>query len=272
MITASPSTSCCRPTTTALGGWVRASTSCTATRAMTGTAAPQGNQPTRTPTSASPTAPTWARSWGHRRCGSALGPTQLEADERQRRDGPSHDHEPGARGQGRGFAGRQHDGRRHRADPDGAGQLGDQAAAAAAHVEPQLDGDQRNGRDERDPERPGRGRGRGGEEADEQRQLGGGDARGDARAGQRSTSPAIHEHQLGRRASHERDHRRPADGQPGDARGDDQPEQHRFEGQPPAAMLCGQGDAPPDRTRSGRLGGSRDERRRPGPSNTSSHS
>ena len=53
------------------------------------------------------------------------------------------------------MTGGEHDDGGGRGHADGTGQLGDEAAAAGAGVEPQLDTDERCGRDDRPPERVG---------------------------------------------------------------------------------------------------------------------
>ena len=249
MTTARPRTSCCPPTITALGGWVRASTNCT--HGQAGERAGGG-----------PREPPDCDTGPGQRDGTRLSqvlrpspvrlvphPSQLEAHERYGRDGPGRDHQPrGGRHGGRAGVGHD-DGGRDRADADRARQLRGQPAAAAAHVEPQLDADEGNRQGERDPERTRRRPGGDHEESHDDGELGDRDARGKVGSGQGPMPPTVDQHHLGRRPGEECHHGGRTDAETGEAGRDQQAEQHRFEGEPPPTMFGGQGHRPPRRTR-----------------------
>ena len=78
----------------------------------------------------------------------------LRADERDRGQRPRRQHRPHRDSQTGRFAAGEDDGGRGGGDADGTAQLGDEAATAAAHVEPELDGEEWGGDRERDEPGP----------------------------------------------------------------------------------------------------------------------
>ena len=153
------------------------------------------------------------------------------------------------------FAAGDDDGGGGGGDADGAAQLGDETATAAAHVEPELHGEQRRGDRERNEPRPaGRGNGEA-RRGDERDQLDQRDPPCHPCPRQRASPAAIDQRQLQRGAHEEGEERRRADRHTGPGEPDEQPKQHRFERQPPAAVLAGDGNGPPQRAIAAPTGG-----------------
>ncbi len=120
--------------------------------------------------------------------------SELKAHERDRGDHARGDDAPERARERVPVAVGEHDRGRDAADADRAGQLGKQAAAAAPHVEPQLDRDERERDRDRSPERALRGEGRDCDERGEQAELDRRDPLGQNRAREAAVSPSIDEH------------------------------------------------------------------------------
>ena len=135
-------------------------------------------------------------------------PEDLRPHERDRRDRTCGHDQPDSDRQAACAPAGEHDGRRRGRDPDPAAQLGHEATAAAADVEPQLDGEQRERHADGDEPAPTSAGRRPAPEHGQGDELDGGDAGGQARPGQRAVAPPVDEDQLQRGADEEGEHAR----------------------------------------------------------------
>ena len=151
--TTMPKTNCCVPTIGARGASRRDAGEVERHQRRHGEHGERAAAPATAPATTTASATACAASAVAHVVGLVLAAPQLGVGEGQRSHSPGGDHAPQAQRQRPAAAGAHHGGRDHRADAHGAGQLRHEATPPAAHVEPELEAEQRQGRHEGHPER-----------------------------------------------------------------------------------------------------------------------
>ena len=196
--TATPRNSWRKPSTLAGTGGRRTHTSCATSSATTATAPRATSRSTETATAATTAPAICARSLVFTVRDLVAQPADLDAHERDRGDGARGEEEPQGRRQLRPVATSEHDARGDGRDANGTADLGEQAPAAAPHVEPQFDAHEREREgNRREPGPSGEDHG-GRRERDQDGELGQGDTGRQPRAREPAATPPVDEHDLER--------------------------------------------------------------------------